>query len=142
MSSKRPEIQKRNPGVETLLASWREAISSGNVERMALLVTPEAEFWSPGQAPIQGREAVKAAFKSFFERYEMNQEFNCHELIVSQGWAFMRGLETNRLTDRTTGEETRVRQRAFSLMRRDSDGAWRFHRGMTNSPPQVAGDRA
>lgn len=140
MSHERPEVQEEHPGVEGLLAAWSEALAAGDVDRMASIVTPEAEFWSPGQAPIRGREAVKAAFRPFFERYRMRQEFDRHELIVTGPWAFMRGLEVNRLTDRTSGEESCVRQRAFSLMQRGSDGAWRFHRGMTSQPPVETGE--
>jgi hypothetical protein len=29
-----------------------------------------------------------------------------------------------------------VRQRAFSILFRGPDGAWRFARGMTNQPPE------
>lgn len=140
MTETRRDAPSAHPDVEALLAAWREAIAAGAVGRMALLVTPDAEFWSPGQAPVRGREALKAAFEPFFERYEMNQEFDCHELIVNEPWAFMRGIEANRLADRTTGDVTLVQQRAFSVIRRGADGAWRFHRGMTNQPPGEAGD--
>jgi uncharacterized protein (TIGR02246 family) len=127
------------PGIEALLADWREAIATGSVEELAGLVTEDAEFWSPGQPTLRGREALRAAFEPVFARYGMDQEFRCRELIVAGEWAFLRGLEVNRLTARETGEETVVRQRAFSLVRRGPDGAWRFHRGMTNPPPE---DRA
>lgn len=122
-------------GIERLLAAWRDAIAAGDLEAMAALVTAEAEFWSPGQAPVRGREALRTSFAPFFARYAMEQEFRLDELILAEPWAFLRGLEVNRLTELETGDTTEVRQRAFSLARRDSDGTWRFHRGMTNRPP-------
>ncbi len=124
-----------HPGIEALLAAWRDAIDAADLDALAALVTEAAEFWSPGQPPLRGREAVRASFAPFFARYHMSQEFLREELILAEPWAFMRGLEVNRLTELATGEETVVRQRAFSVLLRGENGTWRFHRGMTNQPP-------
>jgi uncharacterized protein (TIGR02246 family) len=129
------EAMDTHPGVERLLADWHDAIDAGDVDRLADLVTPDAEFWSSGQPPIRGREEVRAAFVPVLGSFRMSQDFVRDELIVAEPWAFMRGLEVNRLTEIATGEETVIRQRGFSLMRRGEDGVWRFHRGMTNQPP-------
>ena len=123
-------------GIDVLLAAWREGLATGDLERVAGLVTQEAEFWSHGQPPLRGRQAVKEAFEPFLSQYKMDQEFRREELIVVEDWAFMRGMEVNRLVPRDGEGETIVRQRAFSVMHRDGDGVWRFHRGMTNQPPE------
>lgn len=128
-----------HPAVKDLLRSWREALASENPDQIGTLITDEAEFWSQGQPPLRGRAALKDAFAGIFERYVMDQEFRCDELIVIEDWAFLRGLEVNRLTERESGEELVVRQRAFSVLRRCPQGVWRFHRGMTNEPPEAGG---
>lgn len=124
-----------HPGIESLLQAWKQALASADLEVIAEMVTSDAEFWSNGQPPLVGREALKEAFKPIFARYTMDQEFRCDELVVAGEWAFMRGLEVNRLVSREGGEENTVRQRAFSVMFRSADGRWRFSRGMTNQPP-------
>jgi ketosteroid isomerase-like protein len=55
-------------GVEALLASWKQAIAAGDIDRTEELVTQNAEFWSPGQPSVRGREELKIAFEPFFER--------------------------------------------------------------------------
>jgi ketosteroid isomerase-like protein len=69
------------------------------------------------------------------EKFEFQQQFDCKELIIGGSWAFMRGIEINRLTPRDGGEIVLRKQRAFSVLRREADGTWLFARGMTNLPP-------
>lgn len=123
-------------GINQTLEAWRNAVSAGDARTLAGLVTRDAEFWTHGQIPLAGRDSVRGAFQSLFDQYDFDQSFECHELVLSGDWAFLRGLEKNRLTSRTTDDTTHVRQRAFSLMHRDADGVWRFARGMTNLPPE------
>jgi uncharacterized protein (TIGR02246 family) len=121
--------------IYALLAAWRAALREGNIASVTALVTEDAEFWSQGAAPLVGRAALGDAFRPFFTSYQLLQEFDCHELVVRGDMAFMRGLERNRLIPRDGGETVEIQQRAFSIIRRDLDGRWRFSRGMTNEPP-------
>jgi uncharacterized protein (TIGR02246 family) len=122
-------------GIYAVLAAWRDALRDGNMEAVTTLVTEDAEFWSQGAAPVTGRTALADAFRPFFTSYELLQEFECAELVVRGDWAFMRGLEWNRLVPRVGGDTLEIQQRAFSIMRRGTDGRWRFARGMTNEAP-------
>jgi uncharacterized protein (TIGR02246 family) len=126
-----------HPAIAELFDHWQAAGRAGDAERLASLVTEDAEFWTPGLLPIRGRDAVRAAFPPVFAQYEVDQEFTCQEFIVSGDWAFARGLEVNRATPRGGGEAIVRRQRAFMVLRRDEeDGQWRFARGMTHLPPE------
>ncbi|NIM51389.1 MAG: SgcJ/EcaC family oxidoreductase [Gemmatimonadales bacterium] len=122
--------------IYTLLAAWREAVRQGDIEGVVDLITEDAEFWSQGATPVTGQAALTDAFRPFFADYELLQDFECHELVVRDDLAVMRGLERNHLIPRAGGDTVEVRQRAFSIMRRSTDGRWRFARGMTNQPQQ------
>jgi uncharacterized protein (TIGR02246 family) len=122
--------------VERTLNEWAEAIRGADLESLAGLVTEDAEFWTHGAAPLTGRDALKGAFAPFFSRYGLEQDFECQELVISGDLAFMRGMELNRLTPHDGSETKEHRQRAFSILRREGDGKWRFARGMTNLPPE------
>ncbi|HSG48936.1 MAG TPA: SgcJ/EcaC family oxidoreductase, partial [Longimicrobiales bacterium] len=128
-----------DPGIDALLAAWREALAAGDVDRVAELVSEDAEFWTQGRPPLHGREALREAFQPLLVQYDMDQEFQCQELIVADEWAFMRGMEVNHLRARDGSGERTVRQRAFSVMHRGPDGVWLIHRGMTHQPPEEAG---
>lgn len=119
---------------------WDAALRAGDVDAVARLVTEDAVFWTSSQPPLEGREALQAAFEPLLSQYDMEQEFECRELIVSGSWAFVRGTENNRLTPKSGGDPIAQSQRAFSVLHRGEDGVWRFARGMTNRPPEDRGE--
>jgi len=121
--------------IDSTLRCWAQAVGRSDVAAATALITEDGEFWSHGVAAMVGRAAVAEVFHNFFSRYALEQEFQVQEQIVSGDWAFVRGLEVNHLKPRAGGEEVLHRQRAFSVLRRDADGSWRFARGMTNGLP-------
>jgi uncharacterized protein (TIGR02246 family) len=116
--------------------AWAAAVRAGDLETIVGLVAEDAEFWTNSRPPLVGREQVREAFAPLLAGYALEQDFDCHELVVAGEWALVRGLERNQLTSRAGGEPLRRRQRAFSVLRRGDDGVWRFARGMTNLPPE------
>lgn len=121
--------------IRKLLTAWASAVRRADAAAIASLVTEDAEFWSQGAAPLVGRAMVETAMAAFLGQYELDQHFEMQELVISGDLAFARGLERNRVTPRSGGEPKEVLQRAFSVIRRELDGRWRFARGMTNQPP-------
>jgi uncharacterized protein (TIGR02246 family) len=124
-----------NAGIDRTLAEWAAAIAEGNLALISSMVTEDAEFWTQGAAPLIGRRAVESAFKAILEAYKFSQRFDEHERYVSLTWALLRGVECNTLEPRNGGPQRQVEQRAFSIIRRGSDGRWRFARGITNQGP-------
>jgi uncharacterized protein (TIGR02246 family) len=121
--------------IQSLFAAWADAVRRADAAAIAGMVTEDAEFWSQGMAPLVGRAMVEAAMTALLGQYELDQQFEVQELVVSSDLAFARGLERNRVVPRSGGEPREVLQRAFSMIRREPDGRWRFARGMTNQPP-------
>jgi uncharacterized protein (TIGR02246 family) len=121
--------------IERLFEAWAEAVHRGDAQALAELMTEDAEFWSQGAAPLKGREETIARMSEFFQGYDLDQGFERTEIVVSGDLAFVRGMEVNRVMPRDGGPPMEVRQRAFSILFRGPDGAWRFARGMTNRPP-------
>lgn len=122
--------------IETVMADWEIAVLQVDFATLGSLVTADAEFWTHGAEPLVGREALIAVFKPFLAQYEMQQNYDCQELVITGDWAFIRGLEVNELKDRISGEVTISKQRAFSVLKKDDHDQWRFARGMTNRPPE------
>jgi uncharacterized protein (TIGR02246 family) len=122
-------------GIDKTLKEWAKAIKQGDSAALVSLVTKDGEFWTHGAPPVKGRDALKEAFDKFFTQFSAEQSFIEVERQVSGEWAFLRGLEINILKPRAGGEPTEYRQRAFSILRLEPDGRWRFARGMTNQGP-------
>jgi uncharacterized protein (TIGR02246 family) len=117
--------------IDELFADWMEAGKRGDVAALVSLVAEDAEFWTHGAPAVKGRQAAAAMFEGFFAAFSYEQSFETLERVVLDGWAFVRGVEHNRITPRG-GETVEIRQRAFMMLRREPDGRWRFARGMTN----------
>ena len=122
--------------IEQLLREWEIAVQQEDLARLGSMVTEQAEFWTHETAPLIGRDALVLAFEPFLAEYNMQQDYQCKELIITDGWAFIRGLEVNTLTQKSTGEVRISKQRAFSVLQKDGQGQWRFARGMTHRPPK------
>lgn len=130
--------QADEEAIGRLFRDWAEAGRRGEAEVLATLVTEDAEFWTQGSAAVRGRAAVRATMAAFFERFELEQDFEREELLLDGDLALVRGVEVNRVRPRDGSPPlavTEIRQRAFSILLRGADGAWRFARGMTNRPP-------
>ena len=119
-------------GVHRALAEWARAFAAGDLALISDLVTEDAEFWTQGAAPLVGRGAVASALKPLLETYRMSQRFDVQERYLGPDWCLLCGVEFNTLEPRNGGPRREVKQRAFSLLRRESDGRWRFARGITN----------
>jgi uncharacterized protein (TIGR02246 family) len=136
------ELERENRAIDELFAAWMEAGKQGDVATLVSLMTEDAEFWTHGAPALKGRDAAAAMFQAAMARYALEQRFESCERIVTDGWAFERGLERNVITPRDGGAPVQRDQRAFMVLRRDPDGSWRFARGMTNldAPPVADGD--
>lgn len=116
--------------------TWRTAVRAGDLDTLVTLMTEDGEFWTHSQPALKGRDALRAAFTPILAAYELDQGFDCEEILVEGDLAFVRGTERNRVTPVDGGEPMVQLQRAFSVLLRGKDGVWRFARGMTNLPPQ------
>jgi hypothetical protein len=63
--------------------------------------------------------------------YELTPSFEREERLVTGDLAFERGWDIQQIRPRAGGEMKTHRQRVFLILRRGSDGKWRFARGMS-----------
>jgi uncharacterized protein (TIGR02246 family) len=129
-------VQNANQGIDQTLSEWAAAFSAGDIGVLLSLVSEDAEFWTHGMPAVVGRSALREAFDTFFGAFSVVQKFDEQERLMGDGWVLLRGVEVNTLTPVGDGEPIEYRQRAFSVLRRYSDGRWRFARGMTNQETQ------
>ena len=87
------------------------------------------------QAP-GGIEATIAGMQAAMQRFRIEQGFEPEETVVTGDWAFERGIETMRVTPRDGSPPRTLSQRTVVILRRGSDGRWRYARGMTNGLPE------
>ena len=119
-------------GIDRTFAEWMDAGRRGDADTMASLVTEDSEFWSHGRPAMRGREVVRQSFLAAMADYDVEQRWESVERIVAGDWAIDRGIEHNTVVKKSDGTRVQVTQRGFTVLHRESDGRWRFARGMTN----------
>jgi ketosteroid isomerase-like protein len=121
-------------GIDDLYNSWSEAFRRRDVDAVVELMTPDYALWAPGAAELDA-EGLKPRLKAAFAAYEITSTFECIERLVAGDLAVDRGWDVQRLRPRSGGEVLVHRQRVMLVLRRGSDGAWRFARGISQAGP-------
>jgi uncharacterized protein (TIGR02246 family) len=112
--------------------SWGEAMRGRDIARLLSLVTDDVIFMPANMPSVEGKKAVAAMFRDFFDNFSVDQEFAPEEIQVGGDWAFIRGQDAMTLRPKQ-GPAIRVEARGISIAQRGEDGVWRFARGITNS---------
>ena len=89
---------------------------------------------SAGAAPLT-IEALRPRLAAALAAYDIEPSFEREEQIVSGDWAFERGWDVQAVKPRAGGPGHVQRQRVFLILRRGTDGRWRFARGMSQPGP-------
>jgi uncharacterized protein (TIGR02246 family) len=122
-----------------LLDKWRLATRAKDIHAILELVTDDVVFLPSSVPPIKGKEAVGEMYRAFFPRYrEIKHEAAIEEVRVAGDWAFLWGTDELRLTPESGETEIHMKGKGLSILKRQSDGSWRFWRGinnMTQKPP-------
>jgi uncharacterized protein (TIGR02246 family) len=118
--------------VDQLFADFTDALRRGDCDRIADLVTDDAEFWSPGTPALRGRDHVRTSMREACEKFLVERTWDEIERVSGEDFAVSVGIERTRATPRAGGEPVETVQRAWTMARRGADGRWRFARGITN----------
>jgi len=120
--------------IDALYAAWRDAIRRQDIDGVLALLEPDYVLWAPGAAPA-GVAALRPRLAAALTAYAIEPAFEREEQIVFGDWAFERGWDVQTITPRGGGPAQVQRQRVFLVLRRGTDGAWRFARGMSQPGP-------
>ena len=124
--------------IDRLYEAWSEAFRRRSVEGILDLLTPDYVLWPAGVAPVT-RESLAPRLAAALTAYEVTPSFEREERLVSGDLAFERGWDVQQIRPRSGGEVKTQRQRVFLVLKRGSDGRWRFARGMSRAGPERSG---
>jgi uncharacterized protein (TIGR02246 family) len=127
-------FNEADASIDALYAAWREAFQRQDLEAIFDLLTPDYVLWAPG-APPMNRDELRPRLAAALATYDLVPAFECEERLVSGDLAFERGWDIQEIRPRAGGDVRSQRQRVFLILRRGSDGRWRFARGMSQPGP-------
>lgn len=126
--------------IRSLIATWMEASSKGDLERVLELMDEDAVFLGAGRPPMRGREAFSAASRSAERRPRMEGRAEIQELQVFGRWAYTWTQLTVAIQPEAdeTGSPSRLTGPALTVFRKTADGRWVLFRDANMIAP--AGD--
>jgi uncharacterized protein (TIGR02246 family) len=120
-----------------LLDRWRVATRAKDIHAILELVTDDVVFLPSSVPPIKGKEEVGKMYRAFFPQYcEIKHEAIIEEIRVAGDWAFLWGTDELRLIPESGETEIHMKGKGLSILQRQSDGSWRFWRGINNMTRQ------
>ena len=116
--------------IDAIYKTFSEAYRTLDVEKVADLYAENASYLPPNNNILQGREAIRPTFKSFFdwiknEGRTMTISFQIFQRKVDKNLGFDVGIYTIR--QYKDGQEVGTGQGKFVVVAtREKDGKWRF----------------
>jgi uncharacterized protein (TIGR02246 family) len=125
--------------IQRLSADWIAAMNAKDIAKLLTMMTEDIVFLPPGLPPIRGKKAVEAMYKGFFPQFStVEQTSVLEEVEVAGDWAFIWGTESSVLVLQAGQATIQMEGRGLSILKRQSDGTWRFARSLSNSAPRPA----
>jgi len=131
-----PDINSVTSSVAAVRQAWLDAVRTGDVERLAAMVTDDVVVVHGNGRCVRGRDELKADFLKGFESFSIEQNVSSAEVVVRGTWAFEIAEVDSRLTPRCGGDTTKVHSTTVVALSRQPDGSWKIGRvlGVRDSP--------
>jgi uncharacterized protein (TIGR02246 family) len=122
--------------IKQMILEWKEAVLHRDISRLLSFIADDAVFMPPGQPLIRGKAEVEAMYKTAFEKFHMEQDFEVEEIQIAGDFAFFWGVDSAQLIPMEGGLTVNARGMGISILKRQSDGSWKFYRGINNMTRQ------
>lgn len=119
-----------HPEIDRLYAAWGTAFARKDVDAIFALLTDDYTLWVPGAPPIT-RDALRSRLSAAIAAFDVTPRFELLDRVVSGDLACDIGWDIQDARPASGGDAVSQRQRVCLLLRRGSDGVWRFARGMS-----------
>lgn len=124
--------------IRDLIASWMEASASGDLECLRELMADDVVFLTPGQPPMQGREAFMAAFQEGLRHFRIDAHSQIKEIHVAGDFAYCWTRLAVTTEPRNDGLPMRRSGNTLSILKKQSSGRWVIVRDANMLMPEPA----
>src|SRR5262245_61157992 len=83
--------------IKQMIVEWKEAVLQRDIPRLLSFIADDAVFMPPGQPLIRGKAQVEALYKTTFEKFHMEQDFEIEEIQIAGDYAFFWGVDSAQL---------------------------------------------
>ncbi len=114
--------------IRDVIATWLEATSAGDLDRVLSLMAEDVVFLRPGQAPMRGREAYAAASRPAIGQVRIEGTPEIQEIEIAGNYAYCWNYLSIRVTPLAGGAAKCQAGNILSVFRREADGRWVLYR--------------
>lgn len=108
--------------IRELVREWLEASRRGDLQAVLGLMAEDVVFLTPGQAPMQGKDAFAVGFKAGLERYRIEAQSEIREIELLGEWAYC-WSHLNLSINPFNGAQIRLSGPILSILKRQ-EGRW------------------
>jgi uncharacterized protein (TIGR02246 family) len=116
-------------------AEWMRAERQRDLHTILCAVTDDVVLLRPRASPLLGRQAVEDMYRTLFAHYDMNRVATVRELRIEGDLAWLWSDEDVSLTPAAVGPVIHMAGNSLSILRRTTDGPWRWARIISNVLP-------
>jgi uncharacterized protein (TIGR02246 family) len=119
--------------INALRDTWAATYARGDAAALANLYTADATVMQPGTATLSGRPAIQAYYATFFQGGTVQTSLTQTSLTLHGDTAHSTGTFSGTMTPAAGGEPQKSTGRYLVILKRDTDGAWRLSKAMSNT---------
>ena len=120
--------------VERATGAFHEALRTNDAQTFLSFVAEDVVMMPPGEAPIRGKDALRAWYAAFLSQYRTSSlTLGEREVLVGEGFAVEIGSFEWGLIPAAGGSPVLDRGSYMQVWKRQPDGQWRFEREIWNS---------
>ena len=128
-----PEINGME-GIAEANARFEAAFNAGDAAALAALYTPDAVVMAPNLKRLEGQEAIRGLWQSFFDAGVSDLDLNTIDLTIAGSRASEVGTLSLTAPDGKGGRVT-GHAKYIVLWQKLGGGEWRLHREIWNNDP-------
>ena len=132
-ASRQGDDQTAVAAVNGLLTEFAASLNRGDLNGWIALWTDDGIQMPPGEPVVVGKERLRARNGAALDRFKFDMSIANEELRVAGDWAYVRGSYKATLTPKQGGEPVLIDGKYLSIVAKQPDGSWKFHRDAFNS---------
>ena len=107
--------------IESIIAADAQA----DIETVISIYCDDAILLPPGKEPVSGKEKIKAHYKELFATQQLKFETKIEKVLVGDGWAIARGVNTGLVISKQDSTERQVYSK-FMMILEKNDTRWQI----------------
>jgi uncharacterized protein (TIGR02246 family) len=128
----RPDEQ----AIRELHSTWIDAVNTGDLARLLVMMTDDAVFLNPGEDCI-GRDGFSTKFSAAHQQLRICCVSELMEVVVASEVAYTRSRDSLSVSPLTGGEESRLSGDRMTIYRKQPDGRWLLARDANVLSPAI-----